>query len=94
MGRVNPAAARPSPEQRQLIDDLGGPTKVAKIIHDRTGYQLTPQCASNWRTRGIPFRYRAPLALEAGERNIGVPADFLGEQVPAPKPIDEDVPFL
>ena len=94
MGRINPAAARPSDEQRQLIDDLGGPTKVAKIIHQRTGYKLFPQAISNWRKRGIPFRYRAPLALEAGERNIGVPIDFLGEQMPAPKPTNEEVPFL
>ncbi|MCH8136901.1 MAG: hypothetical protein IIB77_13060 [Proteobacteria bacterium] len=94
MKRVNPAAARPSVEQRELIDNLGGPTEVGKIIQRRTGHQLTPQAISNWRVRGIPFRYRAPLALEAGERNIGVPIDFLGEQTPAPKPADAEVPFL
>ncbi len=94
MSRINPAAARPSLEQRQLIDNLGGPTKVVEIIHRRTGHKLKPQAISNWRVRGIPFRYRAPLALEAGERNIGVPIDFLGEQTPAPKPTDEEVPFL
>ena len=94
MSKFNPAAARPSIEQLQLLDNLGGPTEVAEIIHRRTGYKLTPQAISNWRVRGIPFRYRAPLALEAGERNIGVPIDFLGEQTPASKPKDEEVPFL
>jgi len=98
VGKVNPAAARPSIEHRKLIDDLGGPTEVVKMMHVRTGHKLTPQAVSNWRTRGIPFRYRAPLALEAGARHIGVPFDFLGEQIPPGqrrcRVKNEEVPFL
>lgn len=93
-GRVKPAGAKPSKEQRQLIDRLGGPKALVEIVRLRTGFTLTTQAISNWRRRGIPFRYRAPLALEAGERNIGVPIDFLGEQTPTPKPSDPEVPFL
>ena len=55
---------------------------------------LKPQAVSNWRSRGIPFAYRAALALEAGSRDIGVPENFLGDLPPEPEPVDAEVPFL
>ncbi len=94
MGKFNPAAAKPNVDHRDLIDALGGPTKVAAIIKVRTGHVLKPQAVSNWRSRGIPFAYRAALALEAGSRDMGVPANFLGDLAPEPEPIDAEVPFL
>ena len=96
MRKVTPAAATPSAKQRKLIDDLGGPVSVAKTIKQRTGQTLTPQAVSNWRSRGIPFAYRASLALEAAGRDIGVPKNFLneGKLPPAPAPPSEEVPFL
>ncbi len=92
MPNTNPAAENVE-AQRKLIDALGGPTAVQKIILVRTGVELKTQAISNWRKRGIPFSRRAPLALEAGEREIGVPLNFLGEGTPPP-PKDDEVPFL
>lgn len=65
--------------QAQLIVALGGAKKVSELIHDRLGKPLRPQAVSQWRRRGIPYRYRATLAIEARERGIGVPPGFLGE---------------
>lgn len=40
----------------QLINDLGGPAKVAELL----GYKKHggPQRVSNWRTRGIPAKVK------------------------------------
>ncbi len=86
------SAPNPSPEQNLLLRDLGGPTKVSRLIKVRTGLTVSRQAVSNWFQRGIPFRYRAPLAIEAREQGVGVPAGFLGEQPPAA--ILDEVPFL
>lgn len=89
------SAPSPSPEHAKLIEDLGGAAAVARAVVARIGGKLSPQAVSNWKTRGIPFRYRAPLAIEARERGIGAPANFLGEQAPpAPPPPVSEVPFL
>jgi hypothetical protein len=87
-----PSAPEPSNELSELIDELGGPVKVVEILQRRIGARITAQAVSNWRRRGIPYRYRAPLALEAAERQIGVPVNFMGEQ--PPKPPENQVPFL
>lgn len=78
-------------EQAALIRALGGATKVARKVTARTGIQVLPQSVDMWRKRGIPYRYRAALAIEARERNIGVPDNFLGEQIPEPTspPVDQ-----
>lgn len=79
-----PHAPQPSEAQAELIDALGGPTAVAKMVSHRIGMAespLRPQAASMWKKRGIPYRYRAPLAIEARERGIAVPPGFLGETI-------------
>ena len=83
-------------EHAELIDKLGGPAQVAKIILRRTGATMTSQNVGNMKKRGIPPKWCACLALEAGARGLGVPKNFLneGEQPPQPKPTDAEVPFL
>lgn len=85
MAPMRPHSPRPSPAQSQLLDAIGGPKKVAELVNDRLKLEgddaLLPQAVSMWKVRGIPYRYRAILAIEARERSIGVPAGFLGETV-------------
>lgn len=80
-------APKKSAEQAKLIDDLGGPSVVAGIVSDHLGLKgvnrLVPQTVSQWKRRGIPFAYRACLAIEARGKGIGVPAGFLGERARA-----------
>lgn len=82
---ARPNSPQPSAAQSELIDALGGPTAVAEVVSKRIGLaeeeSLCSQAVSMWRKRGIPYRYRAPLAIEARERSIDVPAGFLGESV-------------
>ena len=77
---VRPHSSRPDEQHKELIDAMGGPTSVAYIISARIGKEppLKPQTVSMWRLRGIPYRYRGPLAVEARERNIPTPSDFFG----------------
>lgn len=74
-------APRPSPEQAELIDNLGGPSIVAECLTKqlRLAPALRPQTVSQWKRRGIPYRYRAALAIEAREGGVCVPVGFLGE---------------
>jgi len=41
---------------KQLIDELGGPTNVARLL----GFELVkgPQRVQNWKIRGIPSKIR------------------------------------
>lgn len=78
-GYTRPSAPTPSKDHLELINALGGPTVVAEMMKKRLNIRLKPQAVSNWARRGIPFRYRAPLAIEAREHDVGVPANFLGE---------------
>lgn len=75
----------PSPEQVKLIDELGGATKVAAYLteHFQRRTPLRPQSVSAWKTRGIPFAYRAALAIWANQRAVSVPSVFLNE-LPSP----------
>ena len=55
----------------KLIDDVGGPAKVAKR------YGLKMQAVSQWKTRGIPHRYRPDFMAFAGALGVTTPRDFL-----------------
>jgi hypothetical protein len=74
-----PASPAPSEELTRLIDELGGPQAVADLVEQRLGIRLRRQAVSAWRNRGIPYRYRAALAIAARERAVGLPPNFLGE---------------
>ncbi len=54
-----------------VIDQLGGATKVAKALG------MKRNRVSNWRDRGIPWRYRVAVAKLAMTHGIKLPADFL-----------------
>lgn len=97
MTTTRPHSPQPSVAQSELIDALGGPKAVAEMVSQRIGLvetPLRPQSASMWKARGIPYRYRAAIAIEARERGIGVPAGFMGEgHEPVPAiPQHDDVP--
>lgn len=70
--------SRPAEDHSQLIADLGGATAVAGAIKSRLGIRLTSQAVSNWKRRGIPFRYRGALVVLAQEKGAKTPADFFG----------------
>lgn len=55
----------------KLIDDLGGPTAVARMI------RLKPHQVTMMRDRGIPWRWRPYLHSIAAGRGITVHSDFL-----------------
>ena len=75
----NPAySPKPSTDQAKLIDDLGGPKAVADAINAKYGTNFTGQCVSNWKRRGIPYRWRGPLVVLAQSKDISAPADFFG----------------
>jgi len=66
-------------QQIQLITDLGGPTVVAKEINARMrGALITSQAVSNWKRRGIPFRYRGTLVVLAQAKGVQTPSNFFG----------------
>ena len=70
MKRRNPHA--------KLIDDLGGPAAVAKLIRDKTGDNIRPYIVRNYKFRGeIAHKYRALIAAEAEARRLRVPSGFL-----------------
>lgn len=79
-----PYSPRPSEAHVDLIDALGGPKEVIGFINQHLNLpadeSMCPQTCSMWKRRGIPFRYRAPLAIMASERGIDVPRGFLGEE--------------
>ncbi len=56
----------------KLIDKLGGPAAVLKAL----GLKQSRQSVSNWRNRGVPWRYRVAVAKLAAEKNISVPRGF------------------
>jgi len=57
-------------EHSELIDALGGTTAVAKL----TGQG--PTTVSNWRERGIPWRWRPFIKESAEQVGVVVPKDF------------------
>lgn len=90
----HPVPGEPHPAYAsRVIDALGGPAKVSRAIERRTGIVLTQGAIVNWRRRGIPWRWRVPLALEMRQRKIKPPENFLGQYAPD-KPSEEEVPFL
>lgn len=72
----------PSPAQAKLIEDLGGPKSVADAINKRLDMDLTGQAVSNWKTRGIPYRFRGLMVVMANEKPVATPDDFFGIKGP------------
>jgi hypothetical protein len=61
-------------EHKKLIDELGGSTAVSRDLGAET-----PQVVSNWRRRGVPWRWRVKVAALAKKKRVKVPAGFMGE---------------
>jgi len=57
---------------RELIKALGG----AAVVAEEQG--VTRQAATNWMSRGVPWRYRLALAKKAKSKKVRLPPDFLG----------------
>ena len=55
----------------QIIDGLGGTGAVADRL------RLSQNTVSNWKRRGIPWRYRPAIAAMASAASIDLPAGFL-----------------
>ena len=58
----------------QIIDALGGTGAVAIKMGRK------PPVISNWKARGIPWRYRMPIAQIARDEGVLLPATFLLER--------------
>ena len=71
-------APEPTGDHNKLIEDLGGPKAVADAINISLGTDLTGQAVSNWKRRGIPYRYSGPLVVMAQEKNVSTPDNFFG----------------
>tara|TARA_R110000803_G_scaffold164245_1_gene227968 strand:+ start:740 stop:928 length:189 start_codon:yes stop_codon:yes gene_type:complete len=57
------------PHER-LVKALGGSTAVSRI------FKTSPQAVNQWRTKGVPWKYRARVRLLCEEREIRIPKDF------------------
>lgn len=55
----------------ELIEALGDTGAVAKQLG------LSQQQVSNWKRRGISWRYRPTIAALARRRKLAVPSDFV-----------------
>lgn len=74
-----PYAPESTTEHAKFIDDLGGSIAVARAINKRLGTDLKGQAVSNWKSRGIPYRYRGTLVIMANEKDgVSTPKDFFG----------------
>jgi hypothetical protein len=57
----------------EIIVALGGTVAVAKAVG------VSGQVVTNWKTRGISWRYRGAVAKLAATRGVVLPGDFLGD---------------
>jgi hypothetical protein len=55
----------------QIINLLGGATHLATIL------KLSTSGVHNWKSRGIPWRWRVPVVALAKKRGVVLPGDFL-----------------
>ena len=64
-----------SPQEQAcyMIERLGGCVKVARQLG------ANPSSVSNWKRRGVPWKYRAAMARSAVARGFEIPAGFMGE---------------
>lgn len=62
-----------------IIDALGGPQSLADQISAETPDTVRQPMVSNWRRRGIPWRYRTVIARIAAKRGRldVIPPDFV-----------------
>ena len=59
-------------EHAALIDALGGPTAVGHLLG------VKQNRVSNWKGRGVPWRWRPALAARAAELGVDLPEGFAG----------------
>lgn len=67
---------------RDLIQALGGPTKVARALTEMTGDQLNRVQVAQWRVRGVAWKYR-PTVVQLAQRRRKkrlIPGDFIIER--------------
>lgn len=62
----------------EIIIALGNTTAVARELG------VSEQQVSNWKTRGISWRYRPSISKMAKKRHVPLPVDFLA---PKPQPL-------
>jgi hypothetical protein len=63
---MNPTTTPPPPSPAQLIDALGGPSTLARLITSSGNEPITPQAITQWKTAGIPSSRLAQIALARG----------------------------
>jgi hypothetical protein len=63
----------PQEQACYLIDRLGGCVKVANMLGAK------PSSVSNWKHRGVPWKYRAAMSRAIVSIGFNVPQGFLGE---------------
>lgn len=55
----------------RLIKALGGSTAIGKIL------KSSPQAVNQWRTKGVPWKFRAKVKALCEEREIRIPKGFI-----------------
>ena len=66
----------------EVIDALGGGTELAAALSKYLGKEIDRESVYKWKTNGIPWKYRTPIAVLADRKGVEVPKDF--GNLPAP----------
>jgi hypothetical protein len=74
---------------QQLIDHLGGPVRVSRLLTQELGYRTSRQAIDNWYRRGhLPFlnheAYARPMVQAAVETGLAIDLDDILAEVPVP----------
>lgn len=59
-----------------LIDALGGGTKLAETLEERTGQKIDRERVYKWKVNGVPWRWRNTVAALAKKEGVKLPPDF------------------
>ena len=60
-----------------LIDDLGGGTKLAAALTGLVGEPVDREAVYKWKENGIPWRWRQPVAVLAERAGVRLPEKFI-----------------
>lgn len=63
-------------QHADLIEELGGTGQVVSDLEAVTGRTFSPSAVSNWKCRGVPWRWRSAVKTIAKRKGVTLPEDF------------------